>query len=172
MKFIVCAAVFLVLSNVTYSQIDSSLILGLSTKNNSAALYDLSDPSGVNMEVNLWGYVRYPGRYRIPYNTTFMDLISYSGGPTDESNFKEIRIIRDANDKSKKPTVIKLDYEDVLWEENVSMTAKMNPQLQPGDVVVVMKEKRYTFRDDLTIIIPIITSLISIATFIITLSNN
>ncbi len=39
-------------------------------------------------------------------------------------------------------------------------------------LIVVMKDKRYTFRDDLTIIIPIITSLISIATFIITLSNN
>jgi len=172
MKFIVSAAVFLVLTGLSYSQIDSSLILGLSTKNNSAALYDLSDPTGVNMEVNLWGYIRYPGRYRVPYNTTFLDLISYAGGPTDESNFKEIRIIRDANDKTKKPSVIKLDYEDVLWEDNVSTQAKLNPHLQPGDVIVVMKEKRYTFRDDLTIIIPIVTSLISIATFIITLSNN
>ena len=84
MKFIVYLFVFLLVSGISYSQIDSSLILGMSQKNNSAALFDLSEPTGVNMEVNLWGYVRYPGRYRVPINTTFMDLISFSGGPTDE----------------------------------------------------------------------------------------
>lgn len=172
MKYFVSTAVLLVFISVSYSQIDSSLILGMSTKSNSAALFDLSDPTGINMEVNMWGYVRYPGRYRIPINTTFMDIISYAGGPTDESNLKEIRIIRDANNQSKKPSVIKLNYEDILWEDKISNQPKMNPVLMPGDVIVVMKEKRYSFREDLSIYIPILTSIISIATFFITLSNN
>jgi hypothetical protein len=47
----------------------------------------------------------------------------------------------------------------------------MNPILLPGDVVVILKEKRYTFRDNLLFYIPIFTSLISIATFIITLQK-
>lgn len=172
MKYFVSAAVLMVFVSISYSQIDSNLILGLSTKSNSAALYDLSDPTGVNMELNLWGYVKYPGRYRIPINTTFMDLISYAGGPTDESNLEEIRIIRDANNQNKKPSVIKLNYEDILWEDKISTQPKMNPVLQPGDVIVIMKEKRYTFKEELSIYIPVLTSLISIATFIITLSNN
>ncbi|KXK42474.1 MAG: SLBB domain protein [Chlorobi bacterium OLB5] len=172
MKYIASVVFFLLFAAISYSQIDSNLILGLSTKSNSAALYDLSDPTGVNMEVNLWGYVRYPGRYRIPVNTTFMDIISFAGGPTDESNLEEIRIIRNANDQTKKPSLIKLNYEDVLWEDNISGQPKLNPVLQPGDVIVIMKEKRYTFKEELSIYIPVLTSLISIATFIITLSNN
>jgi protein involved in polysaccharide export with SLBB domain len=171
MKFIVSLIIFLVISGISYSQIDSSLILGLSQKNNSAALFDLSDPTGINMEVNLWGYVRYPGRYRVPINTTFMDLISYSGGPTDESNLEDIRIIRGSNEQASKPKVIKLNYDDILWGDQVSTQPKMNPILLPGDVVVILKEKRYTFRDNLLFYIPIFTSLISIATFIITLQK-
>ena len=172
MKIKASLFVLLVISGISYSQIDSSLILGMSQKNNGAAMFDLSDPTGVNIEVNLWGYVRYPGRYRVPINTTFMDLMSFSGGPTDESNLKEIRIIRNANDPALKPQILKLDYDDLLWGENVSQTAKQNPVLIPGDVVVVLKEKRYTFRDDMTLIIPIITTLVSVATLIITISNN
>ncbi len=171
MKFIVYLFVFMLVSGISYSQIDSSLILGMSQKNNSAALFDLSDPTGVNMEVNLWGYVRYPGRYRVPINTTFMDLISFSGGPTDESNLEEIRIIRGANEQATKPKVIKLNYDDILWGDQISVQPKMNPVLLPGDVVVVLKEKRYTFRDNLSIYIPVLTSIISIATFIITLQK-
>ena len=172
MKIKASLFVLLVISGISYSQIDSSLILGLSQKNNGAAMFDLSDPTGVNIEVNLWGYVRYPGRYRVPINTTFMDLMSFSGGPTDESNLKEIRIIRNANDPSLKPQIIKMDYDDLLWGENVSSKPKINPVLIPGDVVVVLKERRYTFRDDMTLIIPIITTLVSVATLIITISNN
>jgi protein involved in polysaccharide export with SLBB domain len=171
MKFIFSLIIFLVITGISYSQIDSSLILGLSQKNNSAALFDLSDPNGVNMEVNLWGYVRYPGRYRVPINTTFMDLISYSGGPTDESNLEEIRIIRGANEQTSKPKVIKLNYDDILWGDQVSTQPKMDPVLMPDDVIVILKEKRYTFRDNLSFYLPIFTSLISVATFIITLQK-
>lgn len=171
MKFNACFVLLLLISSISYSQNDSSLILGKTEKSNSAAVYDLSDPTGINMEVNLWGFVRYPGRYRVPIGTTVMDLISFSGGPTDESNLEEIRIIRDANDQSKKPQVIKLNYDDILWGEKMSTQPKMNPVLQPGDVVVIQKEKRYTFRDNLGVYIPILTSIITIATFILTLSK-
>ncbi len=169
MKFIVSLLFFFLISGISFSQIDSNLILGLSQKNSAVSVFDLSDPTGVNMEVNLWGFVRYPGRYRVPVNTTFMDLITFSGGPIEESNLKEIRLIRGAIDQTSKPKVIKLNYDDILWGEDLSIKPKMNPVLLPGDVVVVLKEKRYTFRDDLTIYIPILTSIISITTFILTL---
>ncbi|MEO8512653.1 MAG: SLBB domain-containing protein [Ignavibacteria bacterium] len=172
MKFIVSLLFILLICGISYSQIDSSLILGLSQKNNAVSVFDLSDPTGINMEVSLWGFIRYPGRYRVPINTTFMDLITYSGGPIEESNLEEIRIIRGANDPVKKPTVIKLNYDDMLWGDEVSTKPKMNPVLQPGDYVVVQREKRYTFRDYLQIYVPIITSVVSIATLLITISKN
>ncbi|MCC6865849.1 MAG: SLBB domain-containing protein [Ignavibacteria bacterium] len=171
MKLISLLSVILIMSGISYSQIDSSLILGLTNKNSTASVFDLSDPNGVNMEVNLWGYIRYPGRYIVPVNTTFIDLISFSGGPTDESNLEEIRIIRKTG-SGEKPSLIKLNYDDILWSDKLSTSQKMNPVLLPGDVIVVMKEKRYTFRDDLSIYLPILTTLVSITTFIITLARN
>ena len=176
MKFIAgllfAVAVILGFSATSNAQIDSSLILGLSQKNAAVSLFDLSDPTGINMEVNLWGFVRYPGRYRLPINTTFLDLLSFSGGPLEESNLEDIRIMRNMNDPTKKATVIKLNYEDLLWEDQVSTQTKPNPVLQPGDVILVLREKRYTFRDYLQIYVPIITSLVSIATLLITISRN
>lgn len=176
MKFIAgllfAVAVILGYTNTSKAQIDSSLILGLSQKNVTVSVFDLSDPTGINMEVNLWGFVRYPGRYRLPVNTTFLDLLSFSGGPLEESNLEDIRIMRNMNDPTKKASVIKLNYEDLLWEEQVSTQTKPNPVLQPGDVILVLRERRYTFRDYLQIYVPIITSLVSIATLLITISRN
>ena len=172
MKLLAGLFFILVVSGISHSQIDSSLILGLSNKNATVSVFDLSDPTGINMEVNLWGFIRYPGRYRVPVNTTFLDLLTFSGGPIEDSNLEDIRILRDMNDPNKKPTVIKINYEDLLWEDQVSTKTKPNPVLQPGDVVVVLREKRYTFRDYLQIYVPIITSIVSIATLLITISRN
>ncbi len=168
--------IFIVFSGILFgsanAQIDTNLIPGLTGKNSTVSVYDLSDPTGVNMEVNLWGFIRYPGRYRVPVNTTFLDLVTFAGGPIEDSNLEDIRILRDMNDPTKKATVIKLNYEDFLWEDQVSTSPKKNPVLLPGDVVVVLREKRYTFRDYLQIYVPIITSIVSIATLLITISRN
>ncbi len=172
MKFKVYLLLLLVFTGISYSQIDSSLILGLSQKNSTVSVFDLSDPTGVNMEVNLWGFIRYPGRYRVPVHTTFLDLLTFAGGPIEDSNLDDIRILRNANDPTKNATVIKLNYDDILWGDQVSTKPKNNPTLQPGDVVVVLREKRYTFRDYLQIYVPIITSIVSIATLLITISKN
>ena len=167
LKFYIIIIFTLLGTNNIFSQ-DDNLQLGKSTTTPAAAVYDLSDPQGVNMEVNMWGFVRYPGRYKVPINTTFMDLMSYSGGPLENSNLEEIRIIRGANDSTgKKGQVIKLNYNDMLWENKVHSDTKRNPVLQQGDFVVVMQEVRLKFRDDLMLIIPIITTVISLATFII-----
>lgn len=173
MKYLLGSVLFFLIFGLSFAQDDDdNLILGNSQNNKSAALYELSDPTGVNIEVNLWGYVRLPGRYRVPIKTTFMDLMSYAGGPIDESNLKEIRIIRNSNVAGKTAQLIKLDYDDLLWDEKVSTKPRSNPVLEAGDVVIILKEKRYTFREDLSLYIPIFTTLISIATFIITLTNN
>ena len=158
--------------NSVLSQDDDDLILGKSTKLGSAALYDLSDPTGVNIEVNLWGFVRYPGKYRIPLKTTFLDVMSYAGGPLEDSNLEEIRILRNSDNINGKSEVIKLNYDDLLWGENISSKPKNNPVLQPGDIILVLEHKRFTFRDNVSFILPIVTSIVTIATLIITLTKN
>ncbi|MGE5811338.1 MAG: hypothetical protein ACM339_07545 [Ignavibacteria bacterium] len=151
---------------------DDDVILGKSSKNIMASVYDLSNPAGVNIEVNLWGFLRNPGRYIIPYNSTLLDLLSFSGGTMEDSNLKEIRILRPGNDSLKtKSKIIKINYEDYLWDDDIKQVKLVNPVLQSGDVVVVMQEERYSFREDISLIFPIFSGIITLATFIITLSK-
>jgi hypothetical protein len=151
---------------------DNDLIVGKPPNSTTAAVYDLSNPEGVNIEVNLWGFVRYPGRYKVPYSTTFMDLMSFSGGPMENSNLSDIRIVRNLTDTSKSKTeVIKINYEDLLWGEKIKNSNKINPVLKSGDVILVLEERRYTARDNFAFYLPIFASLITLATFIVTLTK-
>lgn len=171
MKFILLLFILVTALSSVFAQDDDGLILGKTSKQSSAAVYDISDPTGVNIEVNLWGFVRFPGRYIVPVKTTFMDLITYAGGPTETSDLKQIRIIRNATTPGEKPKLIKLDYNDLLWEDNVKTVSMVNPELLSGDVILILEEKRYSFREDLGIILPIVTTVITITAFIITLTN-
>jgi hypothetical protein len=171
------AAMILVLGALTcivrpVNSQDNDLIVGKKSASSTAAVFDLSDPNDLNIEVSLWGFVKYPGRYKVPYKTTFLDLISFSGGPTEESNLEDIRIFRRGNDSLlTKNQIIKLNYNDLLWDEKINSSGKMNPTLKSGDIVIVLHESRYTLREDIGFYLPIITSLITIATFIITISR-
>jgi protein involved in polysaccharide export with SLBB domain len=33
------------------------------------------------MQVNIWGFVKNPGRYEVPSSTDLIQLISFAGGP-------------------------------------------------------------------------------------------
>jgi protein involved in polysaccharide export with SLBB domain len=170
MKYFFSVLTLLITVNLVNAQDDDDLILGKTKKEINAAVYDLSDPTGVNIEVNLWGFVRYPGRYRVPINTTFMDLMTYAGGPIEDSDLEEIRILRNTTSPDLKPELIKLNYNDLMWEEKISSKPKQNPLLKPGDVVIVKEDRKYTFRDDLGIVLPIITTLVGVATLIVTIT--
>ncbi len=168
MKYFFTALVVIFSFSCAYSQ-DTSLILGKTDKISSAAIYDLSDPTGLNIEVDLWGFVRLPGRYRVPMNTTFIDILSYSGGPIEFTKLEDMRIIR--TDEHGNTKIINLNYGDLLWEDKIKPDKRMNPILQAGDVIVIPEERRYTFRDNLQFYLPIVTGLLSIATFVITISR-
>jgi protein involved in polysaccharide export with SLBB domain len=134
--------------------------------------HTISMTKGINIEVNLWGFIRSPGRYIIPYKSTLLDLLTYSGGPLENSNLENVRLIRPGNDSLKtNDKIIKLNYEDLLWNEEVKHLKVTSPVLQTGDIVIVMQQKRTTLKEDLQFIIPIITGLLTIATFIITISK-
>lgn len=171
MKSILLLLLFVGLSVPAFSQDDDGLILGKTLKQSSGAIYDISDPTGINIEVNLWGFVSFPGRYIVPMKTTFMDLISYAGGPTVSSNLKDIRIIRNGTTPGEKPQLIKLNYDDLMWNDKISTVSKINPELKGGDLILILEEKRYSFREDLGIILPIVSTVITITAFIITITK-
>jgi hypothetical protein len=173
MKFYLLLLLFVVLSCCVLHSQPKDIIVGKTEQFTTASVYNLSDPQGVNMEVNLWGFVRYPGRYIVPVSTTLVDLITFAGGPDMNSNLEEIRLLRPANDSTlQKSQVMKFNYDDLLWQQNVKLDNKSNPRLQAGDVILILEQKRFTFRDDVGFYLPILTSLITIATFIVTVTRN
>jgi NADH:ubiquinone oxidoreductase subunit F (NADH-binding) len=149
---------------------DDDIIIGKQAYSTNAAMYDLSDPTGVNIEVSVWGTVRFPGKYRIPINTTFIDLLSYAGGPSQDSKLSDIRILRTGTGTGTKNEVIILNYNDLLFGESISTQKKINPVLQAGDVILLPEERKYTFREDISLYLPIISTLISIVTLVVTLT--
>jgi protein involved in polysaccharide export with SLBB domain len=158
--------IFLIISGSIFSQ-NEDLQIGTSLsqlKQNQGAYYDYSDPEAVNIKVSIWGFVKYPGRYVVPYYTNVNDLLSFSGGPTQDSNMDEMKIIRTTVDSSQ--IVIEVDYKDLLWMENIKEVNK-SPKMLAGDVLIVPGEPRLFFRDYLSIGLSIFSVLISLSILVL-----
>ncbi|MCX8106584.1 MAG: SLBB domain-containing protein [Ignavibacterium album] len=132
------------------------------------AYFDYSDPSGVNIKVQVWGYVKYPGYYIVPINTTLSELFSFAGGPMVDAKLEEIRILREVENES--VVMTKYNYNDLMWEENLKSEIKF-PVLEAGDIVVVPGEPRYFIRQDISFYLSILTAVISSAALIISITR-
>jgi len=132
--------------------------------------YNFGDKNKVNIDVNVWGFVKFPGKYLIPKGSTVQDLISYSGGPLIDSKLEDFRLFRPKNDSLKitKDEVFYLNYDDLLWNEKVKSGNKTNPVLQPGDVLIIKGEPRYFTRDNVAFILSISSVLISLGILVVT----
>jgi len=131
-------------------------------------LYDYSDPNGINIKVAVWGYVKFPGKYVIPIRSDIKDLISYSGGVSDNSYLDDLRIYR--VDKDSAQQMLKFNYEDLWWNEDLKSELKLQ-KLQPGDVLVVPGRPKLYFENYLSLILGVVTTIVSVATLIITINK-
>lgn len=131
--------------------------------------YDYSDPATINIKVSIWGYVRSPGKYIVPIYTTIPDLMSYAGGPVDESNLDDVRIYR--LDKNANEELIKLNYTDLLHEDQLNEN-KINPNLKGGDILIIPGSPRFYFRDYLNVSLSIFSAIVTLTLLIITINNN
>ena len=97
-----------------------------------AARYFLGSADEILMQVNVWGFVRQPGQYMVPYDTDLVSLLSYAGGPQEEAKIKSIRIIRNSGTESEEK-VIDVNVKRFLKSADYSLI----PILKPGDTVMV-----------------------------------
>lgn len=132
--------------------------------------FDYSDPGTVNIKVAVWGYVKYPGRYTIPINTTMIDLISYAGGPVVDANLDDIRLYKVDDNSNQEMT--KYNYNDLLWSEGLMNTPEKIPGLEAGDVLVVPGEPKYFFRENLSMWLSILSALISLTILVLNITRN
>lgn len=64
------------------------------TGSSPAAYYFISKSGEITMPINLWGYVKNPGRYEVPISTDLVQLVSFAGGPLAEANLTSVKITR------------------------------------------------------------------------------
>lgn len=132
--------------------------------------FDLSDPESVNIKVSIWGFVRYPGKYIIPIYSTITDLLSFAGGPTDAAHLDDLRIYRVFEDSSQ--TLLKVDYNDIMYENNLDRKYKKMPNLVAGDILVVPGSPRLYTRDQVGIWVSVLSALISLSILILNITKN
>ncbi len=130
-------------------------------------LYDYSDPETINMRVAVWGFVKYPGRYLVPVYTTVSDLLSFAGGPTDDSNLDDLRLYRIMEDSSQH--LFTFNFNDLLWDDNLQEGKRKIPKLQGSDLLVVPGEPRLYFKDWFRVGLSILSAMISLALLILRL---
>ncbi len=174
LNFLIFALLLFIVSAKSFAQDGRDKIGPEELKITGANYYNYADKERVNIEVNLWGYVKNPGKYLIPKGTTFLDLITLGGGPIPDSNLEDIRLIRAKNDtlRISDDQIINLNYNDYLWGEKISQQGKGNPTLVSGDIVLVPGSPRYFFRDNLNFILSISSVLISLGILVLTISRN
>jgi hypothetical protein len=165
-----CYIFFIItLNTFLYSQTDIQIGSQRTGASQTGALFDYSDPNSVNIKVQLWGYVQFPGFYIVPAGISLNELISLGGGPTEDATLNEIRIVKIKAGLQTKMN--KYNYNDLMWEENINSNIQYIV-LDAGDVVVVPGEPRYFVRQDIAFYLGIVTALASIAALIISITNN
>jgi hypothetical protein len=113
------------------SQLESSMGVSQSGAS-SAAYYYISKPGEITMSINLWGYVRNPGRYEVPISTDLIQLLSYAGGPLADADLGSVKISR----------VVRRDDAIRIVEYTVDLKRldKLDEKargLEPGDTIFI-----------------------------------
>ena len=145
-SFFLITLSFFIISGITHAQ-DKERVGNPQTFNQQGGLFNYGDKDKVNIEVSVWGYVKYPGKYIVPKGTTLVDLVSYSGGPLVDAKLEDIRLFRPKNDTLNitEDEMIKINYNDIFWSEKIVNHKNRNITLSPGDILVFPGEPRFIF---------------------------
>ncbi len=131
----------------------------------SAAYYFISKPGEITMSVNLWGYVRSPGRYEVPISTDLIQLLSYAGGPLPDADLGSVKISRVVRREDGIRTVefmVNLRHLDKLDDKARG--------LEPGDTIFV-DSPSFAWRDVFNILTTMAIILAAIANAVIATRN-
>src|ERR1035437_3843905 len=131
----------------------------------NGALYDYSNPDGINIKVMVWGYVQFPGQYIIPIASGVNELLSLAGGPTQDANIDDLKLFRINPDSSQ--TIVKFNYSDLLKNNHDLPLSLKIPQLHAGDILLVPGSPKWFLKDYLGLVLSIVSTVASIATLLV-----
>ena len=124
----------------------------------AASYYYIAKPGELTMQVNVWGFVKNPGRYEVASSTNLIQLISYAGGPVENARLSEVKITRFVErDSMLTPTEITVNLDHLDGLEGGSLA------LFPGDTIFIDHTGWSTLRDAFSVVttVGIITAAIA-----------
>ncbi len=111
----------------------------------AASYYYIAKPGELTMQVNVWGFVKNPGRYEVASSTDLIQLLSFAGGPIEYAKMDEVKITRFVKNNS---TITKREI--VLNLEQLAKIEETNLILYPGDTIFIDHTAWLTLRDAFT----------------------
>jgi hypothetical protein len=84
----------------------------------------------LKIKVRVWGEVTVPGLYIVGDGADLLEVISLAGGPTQDADLGDVRIVRALNGE---PKVMKVDVEEYLRRGSREAVIP----LEPGDTISV-----------------------------------
>lgn len=107
-----------------------------------------------SITVNVIGEVKRPGPQRVLANSPLTKAILSAGGPNENANKSNVKLIRLLTNGS-------VEVKNIAFEVNKGLDYKSNPPLQDGDVIVVNKNIRAKINTGLRAIIEPVNPIIS-----------
>jgi hypothetical protein len=108
--------------------------------------YNFAGGTGCDLKVSVWGYVRNPGRYTVPCETSLLELLSYCGGPDDRGAYvwlDQVKVVRKGG-PGKENQIHEVFTVDVGRFLKLSKEAQTTTELNlfPGDLVIIDGEPK------------------------------
>jgi protein involved in polysaccharide export with SLBB domain len=172
MKLKLLLSIFIFIGSYTFIYSQDDIQIGNPSGNLNSryngGLYDFSDPNKVNIKVQLWGYVRFPGYYILPAGISVNELISFAGGPTEDAILEDIRVTKIK--PGAKTIMFKYNYNDLMWSDNLDTQINYVP-IEAGDIVVIPGEPRYFGRENFQFFFSIFSTLATLAILIYSITK-
>jgi NADH:ubiquinone oxidoreductase subunit F (NADH-binding) len=132
----------------------------------AAAYYYIAKPGELTMQINVWGFVKNPGRYEVPSTTDLVQLLSFAGGPVEYAKLDEVRIASAFSEGSKSPARVR----SVNLQELQNLSEN-DLTLKPGDTVFIDHTSWLTVRDVFSVVTTAAIIASSIAQLVIAFSR-
>lgn len=124
-----------------------------------SGFYKVEDKSGeLTKKVNVWGYVKNPGRYEVPASTNLVQLIAIAGGPEQYALLDEVKVYRNLENGEQTVTEVNVEEPD--------KTKKADLILNNEDTVIIDYSSTVTWKDIFSFIyapVALVVSIIYIA---------
>lgn len=119
------------------------------TGNAGGSYYNYGPDGVLTMDINVWGFVRSPGKLRVASSTKLVEIISFAGGPTDRARLDDIRIVHDMTIDSTIAQAVEI-YNLEEWYRSGDTLS--NPLLYANDTIIVPGDALNVFREILGIV--------------------